>query len=413
MAITSIFQQMWNKIDPPPEPEFSDNASSQFDYDNHATNDEVMPLFTPDQAAISDFINQEPPKRLYLLQDCLPLGKVGTIIGQGGTSKSTLALQLSIAIATGSDPCDGAWHTVTTGQVLCLMAEDDTDELHRRVNHFCKGLSNEQMALLMKNLFVKSMVAMDNLITKKQPSGEVTTGDYLERLLMTVTQFNDLKMIVIDPVSRFRGGDENTAQDATRFVEAVEQLAQITGATVLVIHHANKASTSNGASQNSARGSSAFIDGIRWAMEVRTMSEQEYKDFKINDLSRHHYMSARVVKNNYGPPQGDDIWLYRGENGLLTHVPNIDGLKGLSEARRNREIVRTIVADAHQGKYHSITSFKDSYAGKDAKFNLGKDSLGKVINQLIDAGKLSLVEATAVHKAYNLNLRDVLTATAT
>ncbi|MDZ7750011.1 MAG: AAA family ATPase [Halofilum sp. (in: g-proteobacteria)] len=42
----------------------------------------------------------------------------------------------------------------------------------------------------------------------------------------------DLRLIVLDSVSRFRGGEENSNDDATRFVEAVESLREQTGAAI-------------------------------------------------------------------------------------------------------------------------------------------------------------------------------------
>jgi RecA-family ATPase len=68
----------------------------------------------------------------------------------------------------------------------------------------------------------------------------------VDRLVLAAQQIPNLKLIVIDPASRFRGGDENASQDVTRFVEAVERVAQATGAAVLIIHHANKGSISCG-----------------------------------------------------------------------------------------------------------------------------------------------------------------------
>lgn len=404
------FNHMWEKIAPPPASDRMETIDVPPDFTRSSANDDTYePLFTPEEASIGHFIQNDPPERQYLLEDCLPLGKVGAIIGQGGTSKSTLAMQISIGIATGSDPCDGAWKTATTGQVLCLFAEEDTNEIHRRIYNFTRDLSDDDKKKVEKNLFVKSMVARDNLITaKSEQSSEVHATDYLIQLLRTIEQFIDLKLIIIDPASRFRGGDENAAQDTTRFVEALEQLSQLTGATVLIIHHANKASTSNSSSQNSARGSSAFVDGLRWVMEVRTMNEDEFKKKQLINYSRYHFMSARVVKNNYAPPQGEDIWLLRGENGLLSHAPYIDGFKNMQDELRNKEIIRTLSTDADNGEFHSLTSFKDKYAGKDNKFHMGKDTLNKLIATLIEEGKLVLKPATAEQKATNKNLRDVL-----
>jgi RecA-family ATPase len=73
----------------------------------------------------------------------------------------------------------------------------------------------------------------------------------------------------------------------TRFVEAVERVAQATGATVLIIHHANKGSI-NAVEQNqsASRGSSALTDGVRLQMNLATMDANGAKKFGIPEEQR-------------------------------------------------------------------------------------------------------------------------------
>ena len=93
---------------------------------------------------------------------------------------------------------------------------------------------------------------------------EVRPTGLVERLAKTIAPLTDLRLIVIDPAARFRGGEENAAEDTTRFVEAIETLAKRTGAAVLVVHHTNKVSMQGGEqNQSASRGSSALTDGVR------------------------------------------------------------------------------------------------------------------------------------------------------
>src|SRR5690606_30654641 len=69
--------------------------------------------------------------RDWLVQDLVP-GKTVTLFGgDGGTGKSLLALQLAVAVAGGRD-----WigRQVKPGKVIFLSAEDDEEELHRRLH---------------------------------------------------------------------------------------------------------------------------------------------------------------------------------------------------------------------------------------------------------------------------------------
>src|SRR5690606_14169428 len=99
----------------------------------------------------------------------------------------------------------------------------------------------------------------------------VRQTEIVEQLLCVTKAIPDLKLIIFDPVSRYRGGQENSNEDATRFIEAAERIAKATGATVLLLHHANKGSMSaEERNQNAARGASALTDGARWQMNLRT-----------------------------------------------------------------------------------------------------------------------------------------------
>ena len=126
-----------------------------------------------------------------------------------------------------------------------------------------------------------------------------------------------MKLIIIDPASRFRGGDENSNLHATRFVQTLEYLALNTGATVLIAHHTGKGATnSRETSQDASRGASALTDGIRWqlALTPLTSVSKGYKGLPPN--ARHLYMEAKLVKTNYTAPQ-PEVLLLRGSDGYL------------------------------------------------------------------------------------------------
>ena len=77
-------------------------------------------------AAITDWIDSEPPRRRDLLRDLLPLGRSGFIVGPRAIGKSQFSLQLAVSIATGTSLC-GHWPVDESGGVLALFGEDDDD----------------------------------------------------------------------------------------------------------------------------------------------------------------------------------------------------------------------------------------------------------------------------------------------
>ena len=52
-------------------------------------------------AGVGLMLETDPPPRLWLVKDRLPLGVVGLLAAAGGTGKSMGVLQLAVSVATG------------------------------------------------------------------------------------------------------------------------------------------------------------------------------------------------------------------------------------------------------------------------------------------------------------------------
>ena len=231
----------------------------------------------------------------------------------------------------------GNWAAPEPQKVLCLFAEDEEAELHRRLQAIANEMARRSdnpaqfFERLRKNLFVKSMVGLDNRMTSNDYCNEVIETDFPGRLLQTIAGSGPFGLIIIDPASRFRGGSENAAEDTTRFVEALERLSAAIGATVLVAHHVNKWSGRDREQlQEAARGSSAFTDGVRWQMNLAAMTPAEAKEFAVPEEERGFYLTATITKNNYAPPQ-PKVFLRRGEGGVLSAAVLVSGKKKQAE----------------------------------------------------------------------------------
>jgi hypothetical protein len=305
----------------------------------------ITPLFNIADAKIDRFLTTSPPKQRWVLDGFLPLGIVAAIVAQGGAGKSQLLMQLAYSVAVGV-PVAGNWAVGESGSVLMLCAEDGDNEIHRRVNRIHQQLgaamSPAMRKQLMKNLLIRSMIGVDTLMTEATRNGEVERTKLAERLLLTAKQVSDLKLIIIDPASRFRGGDENSNADATRFVQALEYLAQNTGATVLIAHHTNKgAINSNETNQTSSRGASALTDGIRWQMALTPLSQNNKGHGSIPTDQRQNYLEAKLVKTNYTAPQ-PAVLLQRCQDGYLLAVSGATGDHSLDTDSKLRDILRIL-----------------------------------------------------------------------
>jgi 5S rRNA maturation endonuclease (ribonuclease M5) len=92
----------------------------------------------PDEAAnplvFIDFTawrNQPVPERSWVVRDRIPLNNVTLFSGEGAVGKTIVSLQLAVATVLGRD-----WLKALPepGPVIAVCCEDDTDELHRRLD---------------------------------------------------------------------------------------------------------------------------------------------------------------------------------------------------------------------------------------------------------------------------------------
>ena len=390
----------WNSRNTPPLDDNKVVATCDGIYSTHFRNHgqaerpditEISPLFSIDAYRAGRFLDKPPPEQKWVLVNFLPAGIVGIAVAPGGTGKSWFLTQLGASVATGLTLA-GVWEVGTTGSVLMLSAEDDEDQLHRRLARLIEQLGADAtpdvIARLREKLIIVPRVGEDNLLTSTDPdTREVGMTLLLQRLIAAAEQIPDLVLIIIDPASRFRGGNENAAEDVTRFIEALERLARATGATVLVAHHANKgAFQATEQNQSASRGSSALTDGARWQFNLMTFSEKEAQKYGIPVEEKGFYLTTAITKNNYSAPQPPVI-LKRGEGGYL-HRADLVSTKAVQADNLSTRIVALVVSEMKDNRKYSKSAFANQFGGKEGVFKVGNNALRDALAALIKADRL-------------------------
>ncbi len=347
----------------------------------------VIPLVDINQIKASRYLKTPAPQPHWLIKGVIAQGIVGILAAPGGTGKTMMALQLGIAVASG-ERFAGVWDTEEPGAALLLLGEDDDAELHRRMEAIKQHLpSIEQRAW--DRLYIKSMIGEETRLTATdKSSGKIDPTHTHARLMAAVQQIPNLRLIVLDSLTRWRGeGDENDASTASRFIQICEQLAQKTGATVLVLHHTAKSVlNSDEPSQGAGRGSSAFCDDARLMIQLMSMNKAMNASYKLPDDELRWHVVLAVPKANGAPPQ-PKLLLRRLEGGYLTHTDTTT--RRLKEPTRiDTEIIKKVRAAAAAGRAYSKRSFCKEFGGKDGTFRMGEKALGEMIDALVEAGHL-------------------------
>jgi hypothetical protein len=173
-------------------------------------------------------------------------------------------MHIAVSVSSGSS-IFGKYLPTSPSKVIFISGEDDANELKRRLHKVATNLPANINQNVKKNLHFIDLADSFELFTERSSKGEVSITKVPEKICSQIKAIvgDEVGLVIIDPISRFRGGEENLAADTTRFVQALQQIRDRLNACVLTLHHVNKQSGGNGVTQNNARGSSAFIDGVR------------------------------------------------------------------------------------------------------------------------------------------------------
>jgi RecA-family ATPase len=168
---------------------------------------------------------------------------VGIVGGEPKLGKSFLALDLAVAVASGT-PClrDARFAVPRAGRVLLYAAEDALHIVRQRLEGICAaaGLVLDEIDL--------------DVITV--PTLRLDLSSDCERLIHTVEQLKP-RLLILDPFVRLHRIDENASGEVAPLLAYLRELQRRYALSVIVVHHAKKGGGKIRAGQ-ALRGSSEF-----------------------------------------------------------------------------------------------------------------------------------------------------------
>jgi RecA-family ATPase len=278
-------------------------------------------------------------------------------------------MHIAVSVSSGSS-LFGKYLPTAPSKVIFISGEDDSPELQRRLHKAIKGLPPSLGRNINQNLHFIDLADSFELFTERSSKGEVSITEVPNLICSQIQRVvgDSVGLVIIDPVSRFRGGEENLAADTTRFVQALQLIRDQLNTCVLTLHHVNKNAGTNGANQNNARGSSAFIDGVRLVYQLNPLSDLELK--KYGDISTlPKLLTLQSVKSNYGKPI-DPLLLARCDDGSLE----------LFNAVAGDHLKRAILQEIKLSKI-SKTKFKETYGDAKGKFSLSEKAMLRTLDE--------------------------------
>lgn len=345
-----------------------------------------------ESARAADLLLVEPAPQRYIVEGMIPEPVAAAIVAPGSTGKSFWLMQLAACVATGQPFFS---HPIPKpGGVLMLGAEDDRDELGRRLHAIVKAYGwaewRDEYGLLGENFYPVSRLGKDNRLTEKFEGNITQRPDWIQSIIDAAAEIHNLRLIILDPVSRFRSGDENDNESATKFVEALETIREATGVTVICAHHSRKGST--GETADDIRGASAFVDALRFAATLSVPTPEQAKRMALDDDERRKMVRFNVVKSNYRT-EVDVFWMRRGVGGVLQWAEppaTVTTTDERAEARYQKALP-LIIEKVKSGQATNRESLKQ-YAGVEGIFSMGDKSLRACITRAIDEGHIQQSE---------------------
>lgn len=346
-----------------------------------------------ESGSAAKLLEKEPPPPEYLVEGFMPANRVGQINAPGGTGKSMAVLQLGVSLATGFPFLGMAVPFIRP--VVILNAEDTSEDLSRRLHAIARayGLAawREETARLHANLYAVSVVGEDNRLTEIRDGNVVVNPRGVQRVVDAIAHLQS-PVVVVDPLSRWRAGDENMSEPATRIVEALEIIRQASAGSVVLVHHARKGA--DGSSADGVRGASALVDACRWVATMASPDAEASRRYGLDDDACRELVRLRVVKSNHRV-DSPELWLRRGEGGVLhatappTPAPNATAAqRGEDRYQMTLPKLKSFIqTKAREGRPMTARKLRE-YAGMEGLFQMGDRSLRGVLSRAIEEGEI-------------------------
>jgi RecA-family ATPase len=227
-------------------------------------------------------LEERPPDARWLVDELWADQAVGILGGEPKCCKSFLALELAVAVASGT-PCLRYFPVRKRGRVLLYAAEDAHCVVRDRLEGIChaSGVELEQLDIL--------------VIT--EPSIRLDLDDQAARLGETVEKCQPT-LLVLDPFVRLHRADENASGEIAPILSYLRFLQQRHHTSVAVVHHARKGGSRRPG--QGLRGSSEFHAWGDSNLYLQRLSDQLRLTTEHRAAAAVPPMQLRLVDNEVG-----------------------------------------------------------------------------------------------------------------
>lgn len=239
----------------------------------------------PRMFSASEFARRPITKRGWLAEGMIPAAQVTSADGAGGGGKSTVfGLQLTLCAVTGR-----AWlgMPVMRGPAIYVAAEDDVDEIQRRLDAACVHyrVSFEDVA----DLHLWPLADEDPALVI---GGRDDTVEPTARWAQLVAGVERIKpvVLVLDSRADMFGGNEISRAQARGFIGLLRKLAIKHSVAVVLLGHPSLSGLSSGSGSS---GSTHWRNAVRSGLHLkRPDGDDPDPDVRILEVVKANYAAA-------------------------------------------------------------------------------------------------------------------------
>lgn len=281
----------------------------------------------------------------WLVEQLWGASSVGVIGGAPKCAKTWLGLDLALSVATGT-ACLGRYAAPQPGPVLVYLAEDALPIVRQRVEGMARrrGLDLNRVEM--------------HVITA--PTLRLDRDPHRRRLLETAKRLRP-RLLLLDPLVRLHGIDENKAGEVAGLLAYIRSLQRRLDLSVMLVHHTRKNGAGGAAAGQALRGSSdlhAFGDSNLYLRRTRD---------RLLLSSEHRAAPA-------SPPVYLELVT---TNAATTHLKVISDL----DAQRGHDLAEQVLALLAEGAVLTRGKLRDALSVKNER-------LGEALESLERAGRL-------------------------
>jgi hypothetical protein len=298
-------------------------------------------------------IKSEDNAQRWLVEELWGASSVGVIGGAPKCAKTWLGLDMALSVATGT-ACLGKYAVPEPGPVLVYLAEDALPAVRERVEGMARhrGLDLSQVEI---HVITTPVLRLDR--------------DRDRTRLWETTRRLRPRLLLLDPLVRLHGIDENNAGEVAELLAYFRSLQRQLDLSVLLVHHTRK----------NAAGGAAAGQGLRGSGDIHAFGDS---NLYLRRTREHLVLSSEHRAASASAPVYLELVATNAETTHLEVIAELqDGTTRLTVGGKRRSLEEQVLDHLSQGVSVTRAKLRDSLGVKNER-------LGEALESLERAGRL-------------------------